>query len=181
MFWDGEQRPSVEVPLGDFFCQAWGVRCNIASLAIAVNPAGGFNSYWEMPFRKSALITVENLGPEDIPGFYYQITYALTDVPEEPIFTHSGGEQIRYPTKRPIRSLMECRDTDITSELTWPGAFTTPAGGAKERSNTTWTATLNGRPSAAPEQSTILAGPGTMNIPKENMASSLGRTQVCPW
>jgi hypothetical protein len=89
MFWDGEQRPSVETPLGDFFCQGWGVRCNIASLAVAVNPAGGFNSYWEMPFRQNALITVENLSPEDIPGFYYQITYALTDVPDDCAYFHA--------------------------------------------------------------------------------------------
>ncbi|MEA3147425.1 MAG: hypothetical protein QOI53_2987, partial [Verrucomicrobiota bacterium] len=31
MYWDGEENPSVEVPLGDFFCNGWAVRCNIAS------------------------------------------------------------------------------------------------------------------------------------------------------
>ena len=36
IFWDGEEHPSVEVPLGDFFCNGWGVRCNIASLPVAV-------------------------------------------------------------------------------------------------------------------------------------------------
>ncbi|MEO8394618.1 MAG: DUF2961 domain-containing protein, partial [Chloroflexota bacterium] len=72
-YWDGEDAPSVEVPIGDFFCNGWGVRCNISSLPIAVNPAGGFNCYWEMPFRKSARITVESLTDEEIGGFYYQI------------------------------------------------------------------------------------------------------------
>jgi Protein of unknown function (DUF2961) len=89
MFWDGEERPSVEVPLGDFFCHGWGVRCNIASLGIAVNPAGGFNSYWEMPFRRGAVITVENLAPDDIPAFYYQITYTLTEVPDDRAYFHA--------------------------------------------------------------------------------------------
>ena len=89
MFWDGEERPSVETPLGDFFCHGWGVRCNISSLAIAVNPAGGFNSYWEMPFRRSAVITVENIAPDDIAGFYYQITYALTEVPDDRAYFHT--------------------------------------------------------------------------------------------
>ena len=51
-YWDGEETPSVETPLGDFFCNGWCERCNISSLPIAVNPAGGFNCYWEMPFRK---------------------------------------------------------------------------------------------------------------------------------
>ncbi len=52
MYWDDEETPSVEVPLGDFFCMGWCKRANVKSLPIAVNPAGGFNSYWEMPFRQ---------------------------------------------------------------------------------------------------------------------------------
>jgi hypothetical protein len=89
MYWDNEQTPSVETPIGDFFCNGWCERCNISSLPIAVNPAGGFNSYWEMPFRKHARITIENLGPDEIRGFYYQITYTLTDVPEDRAYFHA--------------------------------------------------------------------------------------------
>src|SRR5215218_9213377 len=70
IYWDGEETPSVETPLGDFFCNGWTERCNIASLPVAVNPAGGFNAYWEMPFRKSARITLENLGEDEIRGYY---------------------------------------------------------------------------------------------------------------
>lgn len=29
------------------------------SIPICVNPKGGMNSYWQMPFRKSAKITLE--------------------------------------------------------------------------------------------------------------------------
>lgn len=83
MYWDGEDTPSVEVPLGDFFCNGWGVRCNVTSLAVAVNPAGGFNCYWEMPFSDGARITIENLADEQIDGFFYQITYTLTEVPTD--------------------------------------------------------------------------------------------------
>jgi len=88
-YWDGEETPSIEVPLGDFFCNGWGVRCNITSLPLAVNPAGGFNSYWEMPFRKSARITVENLVEEPCQGFFYQINYTLTDVPDDAAYFHA--------------------------------------------------------------------------------------------
>lgn len=88
-YWDDETEPSIETPLGDFFCSGWCVRCNVASLPIAVNPAGGFNSYWEMPFRKSARITLENLSDEEIGGYYYQITYALTEVPAEAAYLHA--------------------------------------------------------------------------------------------
>jgi len=88
-YWDDEPTPSVEVPLGDFFCNGWCERCNVASLPIAVNPAGGFNSYWEMPFRQRARITLENVAPDEVRGFYYQITYTLTDVPADRAYFHA--------------------------------------------------------------------------------------------
>jgi hypothetical protein len=88
-YWDNEETPSVETPIGDFFANGWCERCNITSLAVCVNPAGGFNSYWEMPFRKHARITVENLAQDEVRGFYYQITYALTDVPEDRAYLHA--------------------------------------------------------------------------------------------
>jgi hypothetical protein len=89
MYWDGEETPSVETPLGDFFCNGWCKRCNVNSLPIAVNPAGGFNSYWQMPFRKSARITLENLGDDPINGYYYQIDYTLTEVPDDSATFHA--------------------------------------------------------------------------------------------
>ena len=89
IYWDNEESPSVEVPLGDFFCNGWGVRSNVSSLAVAVNPAGGFNSYWEMPFRQHARITVDSVVPDEIGGFYYSIDYVLTDVPDDMAYFHA--------------------------------------------------------------------------------------------
>ena len=88
-YWDGEETPSIETPLGDFFANGWCTRCNITSLPLAVNPAGGFNSYWEMPFRQHARITVENLSPDELRGFFYQITYTLTEVPQTRAYLHA--------------------------------------------------------------------------------------------
>ncbi len=88
-YWDDEAAPSIEVPIGDFFCNGWCTRCNITSLPIAVNPAGGFNSYWEMPFRQRARITIENLSPDPIHGLYYQIDYIETDVPADHAYLHA--------------------------------------------------------------------------------------------
>lgn len=88
MYWDDEESPSVEVPLGDFFCNGWGERCNVNSLPIAVNPAGGFNSYWEMPFKKSAKITIESVSDQEFP-LYYQIDYSLTEISEKSAYFHA--------------------------------------------------------------------------------------------
>lgn len=79
MYWEGESVAAVQVPFGDFFCNGWCERSNVNSLPIVVNPAGGMNSYWEMPFKTSAKIVVKNLGEEEFP-LYYQIDYALEDV-----------------------------------------------------------------------------------------------------
>ena len=54
IYWDGQEYPSVECPLGDFFASGWGGYAQISSLPVAVNPSRGFNSFWPMPFRKSA-------------------------------------------------------------------------------------------------------------------------------
>ncbi len=88
-YWDGEETPSIEVPIGDFFCNGWCERANVSSLPIAVNPAGGFNSYWEMPFRKHARLTLENLTPDPVHGFYFSIDYTLTEVPETRAYLHA--------------------------------------------------------------------------------------------
>lgn len=88
MYWDGESEPSVETPLGDFFCNGWCERSNVNSLPVAVNPAGGMNSYWVMPFRRKALITVENRMPGEV-VLYYQIDYTLTSVPEDAAYFHA--------------------------------------------------------------------------------------------
>jgi len=61
----------------------------VNSLPIAVNPSGGFNSYWPMPFRKRARVTIENQHAKEIHGFFYQITYALTPVPEAAAYLHA--------------------------------------------------------------------------------------------
>lgn len=87
-YWDGEETPSVEVPVGDFFCQGWCEKANLTSLAVCVNPSGGLNCYWEMPFRKSARVTMENLSDKET-VLYYQITYSLTQVPEECAYFHA--------------------------------------------------------------------------------------------
>jgi hypothetical protein len=87
-YWDGEEAPSVECPVGDFFAMGWGKYAQISSLPVAVNPGSAFNCYWVMPFRKSCKITMENLDDKQM-TLYYQITYALTSVPADAAYLHA--------------------------------------------------------------------------------------------
>ena len=87
-YWDDEAEPSIECPVGDFFACGWGKYCQINSLAVCVNPGSAFNCYWPMPFRKKARITMENLDDKNM-TVYYQINYALTDVPKDAGYFHA--------------------------------------------------------------------------------------------
>jgi len=89
IYWDGEKTPSVEVPIGDFFCNGWKTRTNIVAIPINVNPSGGFNCYFPMPFRRQARITVENRAPEEVKGFFYTFNYALTEVGVSDAYFHA--------------------------------------------------------------------------------------------
>ena len=93
MHWDGEQAPSVEAPVGDFFAQGWGRYAHVNSLPVSVNPGSGFNSFWPMPFRKKARITLTNIDDEPM-RIYYQITYALTGVPDDAAYFHAQFRRV---------------------------------------------------------------------------------------
>ena len=88
-YWDGQPYPSVECPLGDFFACGWNQYAQVSSAAVCVNPGSAFNCYWQMPFRKSCRITVENIGDEEV-QLYYQVDYILTDVPEDAAYFHAS-------------------------------------------------------------------------------------------
>ncbi len=89
MFWDHEENPSVEVPLGDFFCVSNCRLRPINSLMITVNRAAsgsyGLNSYFPMPFSRHARIEIENQGPKPLGGFnkalWYHVDYQKLDGP----------------------------------------------------------------------------------------------------
>jgi len=89
MYWDGESVPSVEAPIGDFFGVGHGLNRNVSSLPIACTSEGrARNAYWQMPFQKSARVTVTNEGSRQVSAFYYYIDYRQMDTmaPDTPYF-----------------------------------------------------------------------------------------------
>ncbi|SDT21164.1 glycoside hydrolase family 172 protein [Microlunatus soli] len=79
MYWDDEEHPSVEVPLGDFFCNGFGTRALVTSIPIVVAPTGGMNCYFTMPFRSSARIELVSEHAGDVAAVFYQIDYTVGD------------------------------------------------------------------------------------------------------
>ena len=78
-YWDDNSHPSVEVPLGDFFCNGFATRALVTSVPIVVAPTGGMNCYFPMPFHRSARITLESQHPGDLEHVFYQIDYTTGD------------------------------------------------------------------------------------------------------
>jgi hypothetical protein len=89
IYWDGETAPSVESPVGDFLCCAWTLRQKIDALPVNVNPAGGMNCFFPLPFRKHARVTIENQGPVDLEHFFYTINYTLEPVADDALYFHA--------------------------------------------------------------------------------------------
>ena len=96
MYWEDETEPSVESPLGDFFCCGFAKETFVNSVPIIVAPNRGFNSYFQMPFRKKAKITLEKQHENEIPAFFYQIDYCLEDeLPERISYFHAQWRRQR--------------------------------------------------------------------------------------
>lgn len=104
-YWDDEQEPSIEVPVGDFFGMGWGEFALLNSLAVTVNPGSAFNSYWNMPFRKRCRVTMENISTEEM-RLYYQIDYTLTDIPDDAAYFHAQFRRSN-PTKGSVYTLID--------------------------------------------------------------------------
>lgn len=120
-YWDDETFPSVEVPIGDFFCNGWCQRSNIKSIPVSVNPAGGFNCYWAMPFRKAAKITVENLSREP-QTLFFQVDYELTEVPDDACYFHAMFRRtnpVPYKEEYVIVDKIEGRGHYVGTYMAW--------------------------------------------------------------
>ncbi len=81
MYWDGEEEPSVESPIGPFFGQGWEESYPYSTMPLSAAPRGGraLTSYFTMPFSENARIEIENQTGQPIKAFYYYIDYVAMD------------------------------------------------------------------------------------------------------
>lgn len=80
-YWDGEESPSVECPVAEFFAVGHGRVAPVNSLAVTVNAKNALSCFWPMPFHRRAKVTLTNEGDKDATLVAYQITYVETEVP----------------------------------------------------------------------------------------------------
>jgi hypothetical protein len=77
-YWDGQEHPSVECPIGELFGFAHGRITAYQSAVHSVGPTGGRNIWLPMPFLARARLTFTNDGDKAVP-LYYQVDYTLGD------------------------------------------------------------------------------------------------------
>jgi len=90
MYWDGETKPAVDVPFGDFFCANLG-RLVAFQSALFSNPEGrSFNCYIPMPFKKGAKVVLTNEGSTNLSQLYFDIDFLeLKKQPEDMLYFHA--------------------------------------------------------------------------------------------
>ncbi len=99
MYWDGNPRPAVEAPVGDFFANCFGQRREVISVPVIVEDADSYNCFWRMPFRKSARIEIENQSDKPISLLYYNIDWIKKDkLPKDTPYFYAQYRQ-EYPVQ----------------------------------------------------------------------------------
>jgi len=88
IFYDGNDRPGVEAPVGDFFGGCFGKRSELISLAVVTEGGDSYNCFWHMPFQKSARVEIVNESDKPLSLLYYNIDWIKKDSlpPETPYF-----------------------------------------------------------------------------------------------
>ena len=101
MYWDGNAKPSVETPVGDFFGLNLGQYNIYQSAFLNCSPIRALNSYFAMPFRRSARITVTNEGRLPVNSYYSNIDYQLVpSLPDDVLYFHA-----QYRQAQPCRAV----------------------------------------------------------------------------
>jgi len=88
MFWDGESRPAVDVPMGDFFCYNLGIPARFESAFFSSAEGRSYNCYIPMPFKKGARILLVNEGKEPV-KLYYDVDFIYQQLPANTMYFHA--------------------------------------------------------------------------------------------
>jgi hypothetical protein len=122
IYWDDQEQPSVECPVGDFFASGWCKFAPVNSLAVCVNPGSAFNCYWTMPFRKRCRITLTNINPDKDTLVYYQVNYALGPVGDDAAYFHAQfrrSNPLAYKQPHVILDGVQGRGQYVGTYMAW--------------------------------------------------------------
>jgi hypothetical protein len=94
VYYDGNSKPSIETPVGDFFGLNLGDYTIYESQYLACSPGKSLNSYFSMPYRKSSRITITNQGERQVGAFYSNIDFmTVPSLPDDVLYLHAQYRQ----------------------------------------------------------------------------------------
>jgi len=103
IYWDGQSKPGVWCPLGDFFGTAPGVN-QYRSLPMGIIDYSGYSN-WFMPFDKEVKIELANEGQTDVTA-QFEITYAPLKRPADQYGRfHAKWHRDAFPPAEPERQI----------------------------------------------------------------------------
>ncbi len=114
-YWEGQEHPSIECPIGDLFGFAHGKITSYQSAVHSCGPTGGRNLWLAMPFAKQARLSFSNESEKAVPLFY-QLTYTLGDKHPKDI----GRLHVLFRRENPTT---EKRDFELLPQRTQKGRF----------------------------------------------------------
>jgi len=116
MYWDGADKPAVDVPFGDFFCTGLDHLVAFQS-ALFTDPEGrSFNCYIPMPFKKGAKVVLTNESAADLDLLFFDIDYSLLYKPQDDmLYFHSCWNRSIHSTPG--------KDFEILPEIKGKGRF----------------------------------------------------------
>lgn len=90
-YWDNEENPSIEVPIGDFFGMGHGIAKNFSSACLAMSPQDGrsFNCFFPMPFSDGARFVICNEANVAVKIYFYIDYVELPFLPEDELRFHA--------------------------------------------------------------------------------------------
>ena len=108
VYWDDENNPSIEAPLGDFFGMGHGItkEYNSEPLQMSTLNGTGFNCFWPMPFKKNARFEITNECENELVFYFYLDYEQVEQLPEDSLYFHAcwnreitkGKDEKDYPT-----------------------------------------------------------------------------------
>jgi len=108
MYWDEEENPSVDVPLGDFFGNGF-QKTHYTALPMGVS-SGGFYVYLPMPFLRRARILAVNGTGAVVDAFYFNANVELdVDLPEPLATFHAAWNRDARTTSTMPHRILEAR------------------------------------------------------------------------
>jgi hypothetical protein len=114
-WWEEQEHPSIECPIGDLFGFAHGKITAYHSAVHSVGVTGGRNIWLPMPFARRAKMTFTNEGENAVPLFY-QIDYTVGDKHAEDI----GRLHVLFRRENPTT---EKKDFELLPQRKQKGRF----------------------------------------------------------